>query len=95
MANFQITVLKHSASGKSAFCRVSTKVGAFVAPSYVGYLRVADGEELPAISTSFTFEGTVERQPMQDVDKETGEATPRTTKAGDQLYELVLIPATT
>ena len=93
MANFQITVLKHSASKKSAFCRVSTKVGAFVAPSYVGYLRVAEGEELPPVTTSFAFEGTIERKPMQDIDKDSGEVTPRTTKAGDQLYELVLIPA--
>lgn len=93
MANFQITVLKHSESGKSAFCRVSARIGAFLAPSYVGYLRVAEGEELPAITTSFPFEGAIERKAMEDVDKETGETTPRTTKAGDQLYELVLIPA--
>ena len=93
MTVFQITVLKHSESGKSAFCRVSTRVGAFLAPSHVGYLRVAEGEELPAITTSFAFEGAVERKPMEDVNPETGEVTPRTTKAGDQLYELVLIPA--
>ena len=93
MANFQITVLKHSESKKSAFCRVSTRIGAFLAPSYVGYLRVAEGEELPPVTTSFAFEGTIERKPMQDIDKDSGEVTPRTTKAGDQLYELVLIPA--
>ena len=93
MANFQITVLKHSESKKSAFCRVSTRIGAFLAPSYVGYLRVAEGEELPPVTTSFAFEGTIERKPMQDIDKATGEVTARTTKDGTQLYELVLIPA--
>lgn len=93
MAQFQITVLKHSESKKSAFCRVSTLIGAFLAPSHVGYLRVAEGEELPAVTTSFAFEGSVEKKPMQDVDKETGNVTPRTTKDGQQLYELVLIPA--
>ena len=93
MANFQITVLKHSESKKSAFCRVSTRIGAFLAPSYVGYLRVAEGEVLPPVTTSFTFEGSVEKKPMQDIDKATGEVTARTTKDGTQLYELVLIPA--
>ena len=93
MANFQITVLKHSESGNSAFCRVSTRVGSFLAPSHVRYLRVAEGEELPPVTTSFAFEGSVEKKPMQDVDKESGEVTARTTKDGTQLYELVLIPA--
>ena len=93
MAQITVTCIKHTESGKSAFCRATSKVGWATSTIGVGYVKPAEGESLPDIGTSFTFEGTIEFREMQDVDKTTGEVTTRTTKDGIVLYELVLIPA--
>lgn len=92
MAQITVTCIKHTASGKSAFCRATSKVGWATSTIGVGYVRPAEGESLPDVGASFTFEGSIELQEMQDTNPDTGEVTARTTKQGDQLFELVLIP---
>ena len=93
MASITITCIKITDSGKSAFCRASTKVGWSSSQLGVGYLRPAVGETLPPVGETFTFEGTIEFREMVDVDKATGDVTTRTTTEGTPLKELVLIPA--
>ena len=93
MAQITVTCVKHTESGKSAFCRATTKIGWATSILGVGYLRPAEGESLPAVGEHFTFEGTIEFREMVDVDKSTGEVKVRTTTDGTPLKELVLIPA--
>jgi len=93
MAQITVTCIKHTESGKSAFCRATTKVGWANSTVGVGYVRPAEGESLPDIGASFTFEGTIELRVMQDTNPDTGEVTTRMTKEGIPLNELVLKPA--
>jgi hypothetical protein len=81
-----IKVLKHSESGKSAFCSVSKRVGPFVSQVGVGYLYVDKGEELPVVGTNLPYSGEVDFADM--VDETTGEA--RVTKDGVVLQRIVL-----
>ena len=81
-----IKVMKHSESGKSAFCSVGKRVGPFVSQVGVGYLYVDKGEELPVVGTSLPYQGEVDFVDM--VNEETGET--RTTKDGVVLQRIVL-----
>lgn len=92
MAQITITCVKHTESGKSAFCRATSKIGWANSTIGVGYVRPAEGETLPPVGESFTFEGTIELRVMQDTNPDTGEVTTRETKEGIPLKELVLLP---
>lgn len=83
---YSISILKHSDSGKSAFCKVSVAMGPFVSEKGVGYLYVAEGQELPAVGTTFPWDGAVSFADMVDI--ETGEV--RQTKGGVPLQRIVL-----
>lgn len=81
-----IKVMSHSGSGKSAFCKVTKRVGPFVSEVGVGYMYIAEGETLPIVGTSLPYQGEVEFADM--VDTTTGEA--RVTKEGIILQRIVL-----
>lgn len=81
-----IKVMKHSESGKSAFCSVSKRVGPFVSQVGVGYMYVDKGEELPVVGTQFPYQGEVDFADM--IDDATGEC--RVTKDGVVLQRIVL-----
>lgn len=83
-----IRVLKHSESGKSAFCRVSTKVPGtpFTSEHGIGYLYVEEGADLPEVGFEFEYSGDISYDNMVDV--ESGEI--RTTKDGVPLQRIVL-----
>ena len=82
-----ITVMKHSDSGKSAFCKCTRNFNGFASEVGVGYLYKADDDtELPPVKTSMEYPGSVEFENM--VDAETGEL--RTTKEGVALQRIVL-----
>lgn len=91
MAAIKISVIKHSESGKSAFCRVSTKTSLGFIECGVGYLYPeGEGEELPAVNSEAILEGfNVDFKEM--VNSETGEV--RATKTGVPLKKICLIPA--
>lgn len=83
MSKFKIRVIKHSESGKSCFCEVSTMAGPFKSRHGIGYLYA---EKLPEIGFTMDYAGDVAYKDM--VDAETGEL--RTTKDGTPLKEIVL-----
>ena len=84
-----IRVMKHSESGKSAFVKVTRKLGPFKSEVGIGYLYL-DGDdpeaELPELDTEFNYPGEVGFENM--IDTKTGEL--RTTKNGEVLQRVVL-----
>lgn len=83
-----IKVLKHSESGKSAFCRCSRKLGAFSSEVGVGYLYRADeNTDLPVVGTELEWPGDVGFEPL--VDAETGSV--RTTKDGSATLQRIVL----
>lgn len=92
---YQITVIKISDSGKSAFCRVTTGV---TGVSWVrnevgiGYLYFQEGiaeEDKPKVGDSFPYEGTVEFEVL--IDSETGEVRTTSEENGSvPLHRIVL-----
>ena len=88
MAAVNIKVLKHSESGKSAFCRCSRKLGAFSSEIGVGYLyRASEDTELPEVGTELEWPGDVGFEPLVDAD--TGAV--RTTKDGSSTLQRIVL----
>lgn len=84
----QIRVLKHSESGKSAFCKCTRKLGAFSSEIGVGYLyKDEDATELPEKDTVLSWPGEVGFEPL--IDAETGEV--RTTKDGKAVLQRIVL----
>jgi len=83
-----IKVLKHSESGKSAFCRCTRTLGAFASEIGVGYLyKATEDAEMPAIGETLTWEGDVAFEPIVDAD--TGQV--RTTKDGSATLNRIVL----
>jgi len=84
----QIRVLKHSESGKSAFCKCTRKLGAFSSEIGVGYLyKDEDASELPEKDTVLSWPGEVGFEPL--IDSTTGEV--RTTKDGSAVLQRIVL----
>lgn len=85
-----IKVIKHSESGRSAFCKCTRKLAGFSSEIGVGYLyRDEEDEEaeLAAIGTTLKWPGDVAFEDM--VDHETGEL--RTTKDGESVLQRIVL----